>query len=289
MINIRRFTAADLPLGLRLKEQAGWNQCPADWHRVLALEPEGCFVAELDARPVGTAATTVFGSVGWISLVLVDRQARGRGIGTQLVRHALEWLTERSVATIRLDATPLGRPIYEQVGFKPDYELQRWSGRAETDQISTTIPASRDAASVGAELAAILEFDRLATGTDRRRLLEQLWAERQDRSLVSRHQSTGVHGTVEAYGWLRPGSPRAQIGPVVARCESDARSVLSSLCESARTRDVILDIPVDNRPATDWAWEHGFQPQRALVRMTRGPRVAERLEWIWASFGPEKG
>ena len=39
-----------------------------------------------------------------------------------------------------------GTTDYEQVGFKPDYELQRWSGRAETDQISTTIPASRDPA-----------------------------------------------------------------------------------------------------------------------------------------------
>jgi hypothetical protein len=27
-------TAADIAFGMRLKEQAGWNQVPADWRRL---------------------------------------------------------------------------------------------------------------------------------------------------------------------------------------------------------------------------------------------------------------
>jgi len=41
MIEIRPFRASDVPLGMRLKDQAGWNQTEADWHRFLFLEPEG--------------------------------------------------------------------------------------------------------------------------------------------------------------------------------------------------------------------------------------------------------
>jgi hypothetical protein len=33
----------------------------------------------------------------------------------------------------------------------------------------------------------------------------------------------------------------------------------------------------------------GLQPQRQLVRMTRGERLTEQVEKIWASSGPEKG
>jgi hypothetical protein len=33
----------------------------------------------------------------------------------------------------------------------------------------------------------------------------------------------------------------------------------------------------------------GLRPQRELVRMTRGESVRERVEWLWAGSGPEKG
>ena len=122
-IDIRSFSAADVPLGMHLKGQAGWNQTAADWHRLLALQPDGCFLAELNGRPVGTTAATIFGSVGWLSLVLVDREARGCGVATALVRHALAWLDSRSVPTVRLDATELGEPIYARLGFTADYGL----------------------------------------------------------------------------------------------------------------------------------------------------------------------
>src|SRR5215470_13964397 len=102
-------TVDDIPLGMRLKEQAGWNQTEADWRRFLDLEPEGCFVAELDSVPAGTTLTCTFGPVAWIAMVLVDAALRGRGIGKALMVHALDFLDRRGVRTVRLDATPLGQ------------------------------------------------------------------------------------------------------------------------------------------------------------------------------------
>ena len=105
MLHIRPMTDADLTLGLRLSEQAHWNQTEADWQRLLDLQPDGGFVAEWDGMPVGTTMTTIFGPVAWVSMVLVEETARGQGIGTALVRHALEFLDLRGIPTIRLDAT----------------------------------------------------------------------------------------------------------------------------------------------------------------------------------------
>src|SRR5262249_24503913 len=76
MIRLRRMTGTDLSLGLRLSRAAGWNQTEADWRSFLTLQPDGCFVAEWDGTPVGTTTTTLFGSVGWIAMVLVEASVR---------------------------------------------------------------------------------------------------------------------------------------------------------------------------------------------------------------------
>src|SRR5690348_4685599 len=110
-------TLADIPAGMRLKEQAGWNQLEADWRRLLDWQPDGCFLAELDGAPVGTVTTCRLGAVAWVAMMLVEAGQRRRGIGRALMVHALDDLDARGVRTVRLDATPLGRPLYETLGF----------------------------------------------------------------------------------------------------------------------------------------------------------------------------
>ena len=72
MMAIRPMREADLAAAMHLKTEAGWNQIEADWRRFIALEPDGCFVAELNGEPVATTTTCVFDSVAWIAMVLVD-------------------------------------------------------------------------------------------------------------------------------------------------------------------------------------------------------------------------
>ena len=84
MLRIRLMTAGDLLQGLRLSQQAGWNQTATDWLRFLNLQPDGCFVAEWDHTLVGTTVTTLFDSVAWIAMVLVEKSMRQRGIGLAL-------------------------------------------------------------------------------------------------------------------------------------------------------------------------------------------------------------
>ena len=97
------------------------------------LGADGCFVAEWDGVSVGTTTTCIFESVGWIAMVLVNEAYRHRGIGTQLMEQALAYLDRKGVATARLDATPLGRPVYERMGFVAEHELVRLEGIAAPD------------------------------------------------------------------------------------------------------------------------------------------------------------
>ena len=94
MIAVRRLTLADLPLVLRLRAQAGWNQTEADLRRFFDLSGEGSFIAEWDGQPAGTVCTFVFGSTAWIAMMLVEEALRGRGIGKALMQRALAFLDD---------------------------------------------------------------------------------------------------------------------------------------------------------------------------------------------------
>ncbi|HWE37692.1 MAG TPA: GNAT family N-acetyltransferase, partial [Isosphaeraceae bacterium] len=145
VLRIRPMTAADLPLGLRLSRAAGWNQTPADWSRLLDLGPTGCFVAERAGTAVGTTTTCVFGPIAWVAMVLVDQDARGRGIGTALVAHAIDSLEGLRVRSIRLDATPLGEPLYRRLGFVAEYPLARFQGTPAVAEFGTIAPPTAPA------------------------------------------------------------------------------------------------------------------------------------------------
>ena len=272
-------TAADVPLGMRLRHQAGFNQTEADWRRFLHLEPDGCFVAELDGQPVGTVTNCVFDSVGWIAMLLVDERVRGRGIGTRLTEHALAYLDARGVASARLDATPRGRPIYEKLGFVAEYELARLEGSpsgGRSHHLAATITAD--------QLDAVVELDREVTGTYRRRLIECLHREKPDAMHVVR-----AGDEVAGYLTFREGSNATQIGPGVALTDEAGRMLGDVAIQSCTGQRVYVDVPTDNRPAMQWAESKRLLVQRYFTRMRRGASVVDRPSQLWASSGPEKG
>jgi GNAT superfamily N-acetyltransferase len=279
MIRLRAMTIDDVWLGMRLKEQAGWNQIEADWYRFLALEPEGCFVAELDGRPVATTTTCVFDSVAWIAMVLVDEPARHQGIATRLVDHAVQYLENRDVRTVRLDATPLGRPVYERLGFVAEYELVRLQGTASASLSGqSTLPEVPD------NFRAAAELDRQITGTGRHRLLEAMYRERPDAARVVLDGPRTI-----GYAMLRAGARATQIGPAVALTPEAGFALLDWGFRQCDKQSVFVDIPRDNHQAIDWAKGKGLETQRPFTRMYRGRPVQDQVVHLWASSGPEKG
>jgi GNAT superfamily N-acetyltransferase len=278
-LTLRRLTSKDIGLGMRLKGQAGWNQTPVDWRRFLELEPEGCFVGEWEGQSVATTTTCTFGPVGWIAMVLVDESFRHRGIATRLVECALEYLDRRSVTTVRLDATKYGRPVYERIGFVAEHDLVRLQGIARSaEQDSSALP-------VGAQdLELLAELDRRATGTDRRRLLERLVAERPECAC-----QTSDGQAASGYAFLRPGDNATQLGPVVALTEETGRALGDWALSRCAGQPVFVDIPLENAPALEWAGAGGLVEQRRFTRMFRGEPVGEDVALLWASSGPEKG
>lgn len=292
-MNIRTMTAADIPFAMRLKAQNNWNQLEADWRRQLDLEPSGCFVAEFQGTPVGTACACIFGDIAWINFVLVDQSQRGQGIGTMLMQHVVQYLDQRDVTCIRLDATPLGQPVYEKLAFAGEFKLDRFEGifGIGADAVLHSFSGRR----VGGEgaghvanlliedLPTVFAMDEAITRTPRAKLLQHLHGAAPDRM----HKYVR-DGQLEGYCLCRPGANAWQIGPVQGSAEACTHLLLELTSRLAGER-VYLDVPTDNKKAVEFVQTLSLKVQRSFLRMSRGRKVDENLELFWASSGPEKG
>jgi ribosomal protein S18 acetylase RimI-like enzyme len=278
MIRVRSMTAADLPFGLQLSDAAGWNQLPDDWQRFFDLQPDGCFVAEYDGMPVGTTTTCIFGSVAWIAMVLVEESARGRGVGTALMRHALEFLDGRGVGAVRLDARPMGQPLYERLGFVEQYRIAHYEGMLpQAPEVAGVEPVSIE------WWNALMDLDEQLTQTDRRRLLARLFREHpQNLRLI--HLGNNLGG----YLTSRPGKKTIRLGPCIATTTAGS-SLLADAWHRHSGQLVSLDVPISNQAARQWVETHGLTAQHTLTRMCRGVPVCEEVDSLWISSGPEKG
>ena len=274
----------DLPFADSLRALAGWNQTLGDWERFLVTEPTGCFLAEWNGTRAGTATTIVYGAeLAWIGMVLVHPEFRRRGIGQGLLGHCIDFLRERGVRCMKLDATPLGRTVYEGLGFRDEWTLKRWARPATPPQV-TSRDASLRVWRAGDE-PLLGPLDASAFGVWRRRLLPALAS--QSRAAVVRAPEPGAPA---GFGLLRPGSRALYLGPVVATSADAGIPVIEALVAASEGQSIFWDIPNENTAAVEWAKQHGFAVQRPLTRMFLGENLAPgdpRQQFALA--GPEVG
>lgn len=292
-VAIRRMIPADIPLGMRLKAQAGWNQSLADWQRFITLSPDGCFVASVvdngKTTDIGTAATFTFGSVGWIAMILVDPAARGQGVGSAMMQHCIAHLASKNVTIIRLDATDLGKPVYDKLGFVDQFKLTRYQGTLQANA-SLEIYAGVEIFDVlqPDDLSAIFTLDQTCMHTGRQRLLEELVSETDHsdngHALVAREA-----GKVTGYCMTRRGANASFIGPCVALTPEAGLSLLNTAADLHSGQRILIDVPAEHAAATAWAKRMALTSQRQLTRMCKGKTVLENADHLWASSGPEKG
>jgi len=283
-LRIRRLTRADLPFADELRRLAGWNQTVSDWQRFLTTEPEGCFLAEWDGEPAGTATTTTYGTaLAWVGMVLVHPGHRRRGIGRMLLGHCLDHLKALGVRCIKLDATPLGETLYRNLGFEAEWTLARWSGRATEFQANPAGAGLRPCSST--DLPGVEALDAAAFGVTRRPLLAALRV--QSTAALVLESSTGC---VAGFGMLRPGSRAHYLGPVVADSPQAGLDLLQGLIARSQGEPLLWDIPDSNAAAVSWAKQHGLTLERPLIRMRLGGNVAPGdPQQQFALSGPETG
>lgn len=215
-VQIRQMVRKDIPAGMDLVRAAGFNQTGADWERFLDADVGRCFIAEYGHEVCGTTATISYGNqLVWIGMVLVSPSPRCQGIGTELVKSALEHLDLYGPPAIMLDATRRGMPIYLRFRFKAEYEIERWVLHR-----TPSLPASRPLSRGDEEELCfddIAALDREVFEADRRSLLRSLHRDAPEFSLAIWNEAT-----LEGYAFGRHGLHSDQLSPWVARDEAAA-------------------------------------------------------------------
>lgn len=273
---IRRMHRGDIPAAMRLKQAAGWNQTEQDWANVMALEPEGCWVWEEDDHVAGTTTAICYGQeLAWIGMVLVLPEYRGRGLARRLMEHALGWLEDRRVRQVKLDATDMGFPLYEKLGFRSERAIERWG-------LSGAVRVHPSPGTAGATLASIAAMDRECFGVDRTALLARLLGE---------SSGEGAERPGEGFCLGRPGSNAYFLGPCEANGVPSAREVLHAVMARAGAAAYFWDLFPDAPAAVDLARELGFGRRRSLVRMALRPEPGPpgRPERVFGAAGFEYG
>jgi GNAT superfamily N-acetyltransferase len=91
--------------------------------RVLADGAMRCWIAFADGQPVGTSVAYVSDGVVGVYLVSVAPSARRQGFGEALTWHAT---LADSASPSTLQASELGRPVYERMGYVTALECATW-------------------------------------------------------------------------------------------------------------------------------------------------------------------
>ncbi|CAI6051858.1 GNAT family N-acetyltransferase [Cohnella sp. JJ-181] len=300
---IRRLTERDIPFAMALKNIAGWNQTEEDWRGYLAFDPEGCYLAEFGREPAGTMTTIRYGDrFGWIGMVLVHPDYRGRGIATELLQLGIRYLQESGVRCIKLDATAMGKKVYVPLGFVEEYDVRRYELSCSPPASGLKVGAISDSASEsvyksgsgykvevrplsGDLLDEIAAYDEIVFGASRRAVLDRLSSRDAHYSLYTRDER-GITGYMMAH----QGYEAVQIGPWAASDAHTAEMLLTALLSQIGHGKVFFDLPVPNAEGIELAEKHGFRIQRAFCRMYLGEN--ECAGWparIYGTSGAEKG
>jgi len=98
--------------------------------RALQTLPDGAahvyLARDEEGAPIGCLAILDHEGNSEVQMVAVVPEARGRGITSKLLGHALADAAERGSETATLIATPLGYPVYERIGFRPLDRVAMW-------------------------------------------------------------------------------------------------------------------------------------------------------------------
>jgi GNAT superfamily N-acetyltransferase len=258
---IRRLTLRDLTACADLSEDRGWPREEHKWGLLLAAgkgygidDPHGGLVTACVVTEYGPYSEPDLGAIGM--MLVAERHAR-QGIGRRLMRHVLSAM---GTTPLTLHATPYGRPLYEELGFK-------LTGRAEMLQGHFTpggpTPTVSTRAATAEDLATILRLDEEVLGSDRTHLITRLPA------FADQLRVAEESGRIIGYAAAWPNMDTHVVGPLIARDTESAQALFTSLA-AGTDRPLRTDIDVRHEELRAWARERGLAPVGLNSVMTYG-------------------
>ncbi|MEU6481311.1 GNAT family N-acetyltransferase [Streptomyces sp. NPDC047017] len=258
---IRPLTLRDLTACADLSENRGWPREEHKWGLLLTAgtgygidDPDGGLVAACVVTEYGAPGRTDLGAVGMV--LVAERHAR-QGIGRRLMRYVLSTM---GTVPLTLHATPNGRPLYEELGFKVTGRAEMLRGRftpgATESRVATRAVTAED-------LPGILRLDEEVFGTDRTPLITRLPA------FADRLRLAEENGRITGYAAAWPNTDTQVVGPLIARDTKTAKALVASLA-AGTDRPLRTDIDVRHEDLRNWLKRRGLASVAFNAVMTHG-------------------
>jgi hypothetical protein len=224
-------------------------------------------------------AAIKYPTFAYVGLMGVRRESQRQGIGLASMQHILAWLDRERVHQVVLDASPLGQPLYEKLGFvagEEVYILQRQTGKLTFQYPAEVHPLSLQ------NLDLITASDKRAFGADRSGLLQALLEKYPQRAFLLNDGQGGVSGYLIAQ--------EKRIGPWVVENAATAEVLLKAALSLPFEGKFSVVVPGENMDALALLQRYGFATVRVNRHMARGSdQPASQREKIFAqaslSFG----
>ncbi len=259
-ITVREMELSDIGHLMKLKDAEGWNQTEKDWELLIMYEESVNRVALQDDRIAGSITAIKYNSsVAWIGMMLVEKNYRGRGISKLLLNEVIHKLNNCS--SIKLDATPAGRPLYLKLGFIYEYTLYRMTNMSVSDA-SLNMQSVETVKIRPEDLPEVAEFDKIVFGADRTELIKHLYVNDPELAWLIRDNNRTA-------GFImgRKGSDYTQIGPLYATSQKGAKALIRSALGQLSGKAVVVDVHANKPAIIQWFEGVGFTSQRPFDRM----------------------
>jgi GNAT superfamily N-acetyltransferase len=247
-----------------------------DLLRVLRLQPDGYSLAYLGGELAGMGGAVDYGEFAYIGMMAVHPRFQRKGVARSLLEYLLSWIDARAIPAAFLDASSMGYPLYQAMGFV-DVEDAAVYHRPEA--VIAPPPPAGVRRMQPDDLPELADLDRPIFGADRSHLLALLLGEFPDSAWVARREDGGLAGYLFAKG--------RRIGPWVAADLQDAEGLLQAALYAAHPAPgegiPSLVVPAGNRASHGLLLGYGFQRLWTCRHMRRGcPPPAERRDLVYA-------
>jgi N-acetylglutamate synthase-like GNAT family acetyltransferase len=74
----------------------------------------------VENKTIGVGELIINGKIGWLGNIIVSKKFRNQGFGKKLTERLIEIAKAKGCKSIYLLATPLGKSVYEKLGFQED-------------------------------------------------------------------------------------------------------------------------------------------------------------------------
>ena len=269
-------SAGDFQFATKIANSMDWKMAKEDFEFMISLEPEGCFVAFQGSTRVGIATCISFDKVGWFGNLIVKEKHRKKGVGTLLVKHAVNYLQSKGVQTIGLYAYPHLTGFYGNLGFHSEQDFSVLHVEKLDFLAAETLPRGGSQ-----QIQAIEKFDARCFGGNRKRLLESIILEKNN---LCYYKSKG--NDVEGYAAATVYEKTAWIGPLVCRegKVDVAVSLLSAVLGKLKGKSVYAVLPKKETTLANMLFSLDFKKDFSVSRMFLGQAVAKNCIYMAESL-----